>query len=221
RFDVGDPVAAPVAVADGLPADKRIFVGTSPNRRYLEIASSEGPGRWVYDDQTDTLFPHTIIPVLQAPYGITEYWLNTGAGVFDDGRMLVDVTVWGIINLDANVMAWFDPRTGGMEQLVGYGHASPGSVVHPTDYFVYSDWTREIGRHFWREGRAGQLDLDTILGTLSSPTARWLIPDKSGLYMVTGDGDVIVSSAQPLDPNDISPGVGIYVREGPLPPPPQ
>ena len=220
-FDVGDAVATPVVVAEGLPANRRIFVDTSPNHRYLEVGSNEGPGVWVYDDQTDTLFPNTIVSQLQAPYNVTEFFLNPYSGVFDDGRLLLDITVWGFFNLDANLMAWYDPRTGGIETFVGYGHASPGSAVQGTDFFVYSDWTREIGRHFWREGRAGQLDIDVILGTFSSPTARWLIPDNSALYRVTAGGDVIVASAQPLDPNDTSPGVGIYVREGPLPPPPQ
>ena len=220
RFDAGDAVATPVAVAEGLPVDKRIFVGTSPNRRYLEIGSSEGPGRWVYDDQTDTLFPHTIIPTLQVPYFLTEYFINPSVGVFDDGRFLLDITRWGS-DLEAKQMAWYDPRTGDIEKIVGYGNASTGSAVHGTDFFVYADWTREIGRHFWGEGRAGQLDIDTILGTFSSPTARWLIPDNAALQSVTAGGDVIVSSALPLDPNNTSSGVGIFVREGPLPAPPQ
>ena len=217
RFDPGDTDATPVQVTVGLSDDMKVR-GNSPNRRYLLIGSNQTDATWVYDDQTDTLLPFTIDQPLTLPINVTQHHL--GGAVFDDGRRLITSLVWGT-NLDAVHTGWYDPRTGTIEYMSNYGAASIGDAIAGTDYLVLTDYTREIGRHYEFDERAtNDKDTDTILGTFSSPTTRWLLPYQSGVLAVTADDDIIVQSTQPLDPNDTSPGIGIYVREGPLPPPP-
>jgi hypothetical protein len=235
HFEAGDVTATPVAVLPDPPPDGRLVVNISPNHRYFllkdpptdcNIILNNCPpdNRWVYDSQTNTTAP---FPYSDTPLGSLQFLSvnvrSTGTEgpdyLGDDGRIRYHNEGFGLPDLEAEQELWFNPNTGRSTALDGFPPMWTFGDAQGTKYFIYDDYTREIGHNYRLEGRSPSVL--TVLGDYTSPHSRWVPTLNIGIGTPTPNGDIVGFGHDiTTQPGDVHPGEDIYVRSGPLPPSP-
>jgi hypothetical protein len=229
RFDAGDVTATPVAVVSGLAADRRQAVTISPNHRYFLVGDPTYQcnflletclpnNEWVYDAQTATLlpFPYSNTDLGSLQFLFVNVRTTYGEGpdyLGNDGRIRFHNEGFSA-TLDAEQEMWFDPNTGRFTQMDGFPPLYTLTDVPGSNYFLYDDFTREIGHNYRLERRTPSVL--TILGDFASPSTRFTLP-YDNVVKVSSAGDVLILSNATTQPGDLEPGVDILVRNGPLP----